>query len=121
MPTIYESYRKEIRKIRRYGNALLKQIKEHETMMNQKRQVQLATTFDDCYKLHIMTTTLLRILAFIDSYKYFQSENIPLANDFMDLFYQMTNNNYQSYVQSFMLRLRQLQSVHFHIERNINY
>ena len=121
MSTIYESYRKEIRKIRKNGNALLKQIKQHETMMNQKRQLQLPATFEDCYRLHIMVTTVLRMLAFIDSYKYFQSENIPLVDEFMDLFYQMTNNNYQMYVQSFMLRLRQLQSVDFHIERNINY
>ena len=121
MTTIYESYQNEIRKIRRRGNALMKEIKQHENMMNQKKQRKLPTAFEDCYKLHSMVTTVLQMLAFIESYKYFQLQNIPLVDQFMDFFYQMTNYNYQSYIQSFMLKLRQSQSVDFNIETNINY
>ena len=121
MSTIYRSYHNEIRKIRRRGNALMKEIKRHETMMNEKKERNLPTNFEDCYKLHLMVTTVLQMLAFIESYKVFQLQNIPLVDEFMDFFYEMTNNNYKSYVQSFMIKLRELQSVDFHIKRNINY
>lgn len=120
MSTIYESYKKEIRKIRNKGNALLKQIKQHETMMNQRKILHLPATFEDCCTLHLMVTKVLQMLAIIDSYKYFQSQNLPLVDELMDLFYQMTDNNYKIYVKSFMLKLRELQSVDFHIQRNIN-
>ena len=120
MPTIYESYKKEIRRIRNQGNVLMKQIKKHETMMNQRKILHLPSTFEDCYILQLMVKRILQMIAIIDTYKYFQSQHLPLVDELMDLFYQMTDNNYQIYEQSFMLKLRELQSVDFHIQRNIN-
>ena len=120
MSTIYESYKKEIRRIRNKGNVLMKQIQQHETMMNHRKILHLPATFEDCWTLHLMVTKILQMLAIIDSYKYFQLENLPLVDELMDLFYQMTDNNYKIYLQSFMLKLRKLQSVDFYIQRNIN-
>ena len=47
--SIYESYQKEIRRIRKSGNTLLRHIKRLETLMNQRKQRMIPATFTDCY------------------------------------------------------------------------
>ena len=111
--SIYESYQKEIRRIRKSGNTLLRHIKRHETLMNQRKQRMIPATFTDCYKLYTMATRLLRMLAFIDTYKYFQLINMPLIERNMFWFYQIINNNYQNYVRDFKLKISQLQIIDF--------
>ena len=119
--SIYESYQEEIRKIRRSGNLLLRKINRHETLMNQRKQRMIPATFTDCRKLYTMATTLIRMLAYIKSYEFFQFRNMLLLDENMDFFYQITNYNYQTYLRNFVLRLRELQSIDFHIQKNINY
>ena len=121
--SIYESYQKEIRRIRKSGNTLLRHIKRHETLMNQRKQRMIPATFTDCYKLYTMATRLLRMLAFIDTYKYFQLINMPLMERNMFWFYQIINNNYQNYVRDFKLKIRQLQIIDFTevIEESIDF
>ena len=118
--SIYESYQEEIRKIRRSGKLLLRKINQHETMMNRRKQLMIPSTFTEIHKFYTMVTTLIRMLAFIKSCQFFQFKNIPLIDEYMDFFYQINNYNYQNYLRNFMLRVRQLQSVDFHIQRNIN-
>ena len=119
--SIYESYQEEICKIRKSGNLLLRKIKQHETMMNRRKQLMIPSTFTEIHKFYTMVTMLIRMLAFIKSYQFFQFRNIPLIDEYMDFFYQINNYNYQNYLRNFMLRVRELQSVDFHIKRNINY
>lgn len=117
--TIYESYQKEIRQIRRSGNILLQKIKQHETMMNCKKLMDFPTTLEDCNKLSEMATRLLQMLSLIKTYEYYQTQNMPLIDEYMPFFYQMYGNNYRSYLNNFRLRLMQLQNVDFTVERNM--
>ena len=117
--TIYESYQKEIRQIRRSGNILLQKIKQHETMMNCKKPMDFPTTLEDCNKLSEMATRLLQMLSLIKTYEYYQTQNMPLIDEYMPFFYQMYGNNYRSYLNNFRLRLMQLQNVDFTVERNM--
>ena len=117
--TIYESYQQEIRHIRRSGNILLQKIKQHESMMNLKKLINLPTTLEDCNKLTEMASRLLQMLSLIKTYQYFQTQNMPLIDEYMPFFYQMYGNNYRSYLNNFRLRLMQLQNVDFTVERNM--
>lgn len=117
--TIYESYQQEIRHIRRSGNILLQKIKQHESMMNLKKLINLPTTLEDCNKLTEMASRLLQMLSLIKTYQYFQTQNMPLIDEYMPFFYQMYGNNYQIYLNNFRLRLIQLQNVDFIVERSM--
>lgn len=111
--SIYKIYEQEICKIRKSGNTLLRHIKRHETLMNQRKQRMIPATFTDCYKLYTMAVRLLRELALIETYRYFQLLNIVLTEKIMFWFYQIQENNYQSYLKDFNLKLKQLQIFNF--------
>ena len=117
--TIYESYQKEIRHIRRSGNILLQKIKQHETMMNFRKLMDLPTTLEDCYKLSEMVSRLLQMLSLIKTYEYYQNQNMPLIDEYMPFIYQMYGDRYRTYLNNFKLRLMQLQNIHFIIERSM--
>ena len=119
--TIYESYQKEIRNIRRSGNILLQKIKQHETMMNIKKQMDLPTTLEDCYKLSEMATRLSQMLSLIQTYEFYQNQNMPLIDEYMPFFYQMYGDKYRTYLNNFRLRLMQLQNVDFINDFNVDF
>ena len=76
---IYKSYEREILYLQRHGNKLLKKIKQQEIKMNRKKQQNLQPNKKDLYTLNEKIKQLLRMLAFIDSYRYFQIINEPLS------------------------------------------
>ena len=106
--SIYEIYEQEISKIRRGGNLLLRNIQRHETLMNQRKQRMIPATFEDCHKLYTMAVRLLRMLALIDTYRYFQLIKIPLTERIMFWFYQIHEDNYQNYLKDFNLKIKKL-------------
>ena len=65
---IYKDYEREILSLQTQGDALLQQIKQHETKMNQAKQQNLQPNQNDLYTLDQMIKMLLRMLALIDSY-----------------------------------------------------
>ena len=88
--------------------------------MNQRKQRMIPATFTDCFKLYTMATRLIRMLAFIETYRYFQLINMPLMEGNMFWFYEIINNNYQNYLRDFKLKIRQLQIIEESIDFTIN-
>ena len=109
--SIYETYEQEISKIRRSGNTLLRYVKRHETLMNQRKQRMIPATFTDCYKLYSMAVRLLRMLALIKTYRYYQLLNIILTKRDTFLFYRTYDIYYQDYLKNFTLKIKQLQII----------
>ena len=121
---IYESYQKEILFLQKNGNKLLEEIKRHEIMMNRKKQQNLQPHEQDLLALDQMVKKLLRIIAFISSYRQFQMANVLLSYVNQMWCYQIASNYYKDILHRFMSRLngrvRQLQldrSIDFTVER----
>ena len=118
---IYESYEREILYLRRHGNKLLQKIKQKEIKMNRRKQQNLQPTQKDLKTLNEMVKKLLRMLAFINTYRYFQIIKEPLTyNNNETFFYQIANNYHKDTLQRFVVRVKQLQldrSVDFRIEK----
>ena len=106
---IYKSYEREILYLQRHGNKLLQKIKQQETKMNQRKQQNLQPNRKDLYTLNRMIKKLLRMLAFIKGYQYFQKIKQPLSYDNETFFYQITNNYYEDLLQRVVMCLRQFE------------
>ena len=119
---IYRSYQKEIYFLQRKGNELLQEINRHETKMNKKKQQKLQPNEGDLYQLDEMIKSMLKLMAFIESYRYLQLLKMPLTNENMHLFYSKTNYYYNDFLQTFMLKLNQLRYKKIiEIEESINF
>ena len=103
---LYESYEKEILYLQKQGKKLLQEIKRHETKMNQRKQQNLQPNLKSLNKLNQMIKKLLRMLAFIDTYGYFQLINEPLSFTNQTFFYCVANQYYEDILQSFLLRVK---------------
>ena len=119
---IYRSYEREILYLQRHGNKLLLKIKQKEIKMNRKKQQNLQPTQKDLKTLNEMIKKLLRMLASIDSYRYFQIIKEPLTiNNNQTFFYQVANDYYEYMLQRFVLKINQRvqlnRSVDFRIEK----
>ena len=119
---IYRSYEREILYLQRHGNKLLLKIKQKEIKMNRKKQQNLQPTQKDLKTLNEMIKKLLRMLASIDSYRYFQIIKEPLTiNNNQTFFYQVANDYYEYMLQRFVLKVNQRvqlnRSVDFRIEK----
>ena len=106
---IYKSYQTEINFLRREGNKLMEEIRQHETKMNKKKQQQLQPNEQDLYQLNEMTKQMLKIMTFIEGYRYFQLLKMTMTHDNILWFYWKTNHYYENLLQRFMVRVRQLQ------------
>ena len=113
---IYKSYQREILYLQRHGNKLLQKIKQQEIKMNQRKQQNLQPNEKDLYTLNEKIKKLLRMVAFINSYRYFQLKNEPLSYGNEAFFYQMANGYYKDTLQRFVFRLKQL-----HLDRLIHF
>ena len=119
---IYRSYEREILYLQRHGNKLLRKIKQKEIKMNRKKQQNLQPTQKDLKTLNEMIKKLLRMLASIDSYRYFQIIKEPLTiNNNQTFFYQVANDYYEYMLQRFVLKINQRvklnRSVDFRIKK----
>ena len=103
---IYKSYEREILSLQTQGDALLQQIKQHETKMNRAKQQNLQPNQNDLYTLDQMIKMLLRMLALIDSYRYFQARNEPMTDKNRPWFYDIANNYYLNTLKRFVLKLK---------------
>ena len=91
---IYKGYEREILSLQTQGDALLQKIKQQETKMNRAKQQTLQPNQNDLYTLDQMIKMLLRMLALIDSYRYFQARNEPMTDKNRSWFYDIANNYY---------------------------
>ena len=105
---LYQSYAHEILYLRKEGSKLLRKIKLQEIKMNQRRQMQLKPLLRQVNLLHRMMKKLIKISAFIDSYKYFQKIREPLTYDNTDFFYQLANFYYENGLREIVLKLKRI-------------
>ena len=103
---IYKDYEREILSLQTQGDALLQKIKQQETKMSRAKQQNLQPNQNDLYTLDQMIKMLLRMLALIDSYRYFQARNEPMTDKNRPWFYDIANNYYLNTLQRFVLKLK---------------
>ena len=115
---IYKNYEEEILLFREKGDALLQKINQHETILNKKKQQKLQPNENDLNMLHQMVKALLKMLAVIKSYRYFQSINQPLTDENEVWFYQIFNNYYLDTTKHFNEKLKR--KVHFNLFNQSN-
>ena len=116
---LYKSYQREILYLRKEGSKLLQKIKLQEIKMNQRRQKRLKPLLRQVNLLHRVMKKLIKISAFIDTYKYFQMVKKPLSDDNETFFYQMASDHYEQALKQIVLKLKKINrlrmddSVHF--------
>ena len=118
---LYKSYAEEILYLRKEGSKLLQKIKLQETKMNQTRQQKFKPLLRQVNLLHRMMKKLIKISAFIDTYKYFQAKNKPLTLLNETFFYEMASNYYKNSLQQIVLKLKRInQSRNDFVDFDIN-
>lgn len=103
---IYKCYEKEILYLQRRGNTLLQAINQQETRMNQAKQQNLQPNKNELYTLEHNIKMLLRMLALINTYQYFQSKNEPLTIANYVWLNEICDNCYLNLLERFCLKLK---------------
>ena len=103
---LYESYAREILYLRKEGTKLLQKIKLQEIKLNKRKQMKLKPLLREINLLHRMMKKLIKISAFIDTYKYFQMIRSPLTSYNQKFFYEMASNYYENALKQIVLKLK---------------
>ena len=115
---LHESYSQEICHLRIKGSRLLQKIKLHEIKMNQRKQQNLKPHLKSINLMTGMVRKLVKISAFIETYRYFQVTMRPLKYQ-QSLFDEIANNYYDDMLKDIVLKIKRLnqsnQSVDFTI------
>ena len=118
---LYKSYAQEIFNLRKEGSKLLQKIKLQEIKMNQRKQQKLKPLLRQVNVLHRMMKKLIKISAFIDTYKYFQQINEPLTSYNETFFYEIANNYYENSLREIVLKMKRLNhSRYYGVDFTIN-
>ena len=104
----YKSYDQEILYLRRQGSKLLQKIKLQEIKMNQRKQQKLKPLLRQVNLLNRMIKKLLKISAFIDSYKYFQIIKEPLTSYNERFFYEVASNYYEDALKDIVSKIKRI-------------
>ena len=105
---LYKSYDREILYLRKEGSKLLQKIKLHEIKMNLRKQQKFKPLLRQVNLLHRMMKKLIKISAFIDTYKYFQMIKEPLASYNENFFYQLASMNYEDALKEIVLKIKRI-------------
>ena len=105
---LYQSYAQEILYLRKEGSKLLQKIKLQEIKMNQRKQQKFKPLLRQVNLLHRMMKKLLKISAFIDTYKYFQKIKEPMTSYNQTFFYEMASNYYNDALKQIVLKMKRL-------------
>ena len=103
----YKSYNREILYLRREGSKLLQKIKLQETKMNLRKQQKLKPLLREVNLLNRMVK-LIKISAFIDSYRYFQMIKEPLTSYNEKFFYQLASMYYEDALKDIVSKLKRI-------------
>ena len=76
--------------------------------MNQRKQQNFKPLLRQVNLLHRMMKKLIKISAFIDTYKYFQAIKEPLTDYNQIFFYQLASNNYKNSLKQIVLRMKRI-------------
>ena len=101
-----ESYAREVLYLRKEGTKLLQKIKLQEIKLNKRKQMKLKPLLREINLLHRMMKKLIKISAFIDTYKYFQMIRSPLTSYNQKFFYEMASNYYENALKQIVLKLK---------------
>ena len=104
---LYQSYADEILYLRKEGSKLLRKIKLQEIKLNRRRQMQFQQVSTPLNALDRMAKDLIKISAFIDTYKYFQLIKITLYDN-IEFFYQLANFYYEDALKKIILKLKHI-------------
>ena len=104
---LHESYSREIFYLKIQGSKLLRKIKLQETKMNQRRQQKLKPHLRQVNLLTRMVKKLIKISAFIETYKYFQILRRPLANH-QSFFHEVASNYYEDMLKDIVLKIKRI-------------
>ena len=105
---LYQSYNREIIYLRKEGSKLLEKIKLQEIKMNKRKQKHLKPLLRQVNLLHRMMKKLIKISAFIDTYKYFQMIKEPLTYYNQKSFYQMASMYYEDALKEIVLKIKRI-------------
>ena len=109
---IYESYEQEILFIKTQAGVLLQQIQQQESKLNRAKQQKLQVNQYDIVTFEQMIRKFFRMLALIDSYRYFQAINEQITNKNCHWFYYVADeyflNKLQRFLQKVQVRVNQL-------------
>ena len=103
---LYESNAREILYLRKEGTKLLQKIKLQEIKMNKRKQMMMKPLLQEINLLHRMMKKLIKISAFIETYKYFQMIQSPLTDYNQKVFYKMATNYYKNSLKQIVLKLK---------------
>ena len=104
----YKSYDQEILYLRRQGSKLLQKIKLQEIKMNQRKQQKLQPLLQQVNLLNQMVKKLIKISAFIDSYKYFQMIKEPLTYYNEKFFYEVASKYYEDALKDIVSKIKRI-------------
>ena len=103
---IYESYEQEILFIKTQAGVLLQQIQQQESKLHQAKQQNLQVNQNDIDTLEQIIRKFLRMLALIDSYRFFQAKNEPITDQNCHWFYCVTDGCFSNRLQHFLQELQ---------------
>ena len=104
---LHESYSREIFYLKIQGSKLLRKIKLQETKMNQRRQQKLKPHLRQVNLLTRMVKKLIKISAFIETYKYFQILKQPLVNH-QTFFHEVASSYYEDMLKDIVSKLKRI-------------
>lgn len=102
----HDKYEVQIHQLRTDGDVLLQRIKMLEIKMNQNKQQNQQPSQQDINSLNAMVKKLLRMLARINTYQYFQITHEPFICVNQPYFNQICNNYFEDLIRRFITQLR---------------
>ena len=114
---IWELYQNEINYFERKTDKLLVEIIIHETQMEKRKQQKLQPNEEDISQLHKMIISMLKSIAIIETYRYFQMLKILLTDQNMRLFYFKRDQHFENLLMVFLLKIKNEEGIDFTINR----
>ena len=106
---IWQYYQNEINFFERKADQILVETIIHETKMDKrKQQQQLQPTKEDIDQLLNLIVKMLRAIAVVETYRYFQILKILLTNQNTNLFYAKRNQHFENLLMVFILKIKKI-------------
>ena len=112
---IYLLYQNEINFFEKKADELFVEIIIHETKMEQRKQQKLQPNEGDVNQLYKMIISMLKMIAIIETYRYFQLKKILLTNQNLRLFFVKKDEHFENLLLVFLLKIKNEQSIDFTI------
>ena len=114
---IWQHYQNEINFFERKADEILVETIIHETKMDKRKQQQLQVTEQDIDQLLKLIVKMLKAIAIIETYRYFQMTKILLDNQNTNLFYAKRDQHFENLLMVFLLKVKTEQNIDFTINR----